>query len=126
MSTNPTIQMIEEQQLREVKLPEIRVGDTVCVTTTIVEGKKKRTQRYEGLVVKTQGASVRLTFTVRRVIDRIGVEKSFLVNSPLVSEVKILKQGKVRRARLNYLRERIGVKATRVKPRVNATDRTPK
>jgi large subunit ribosomal protein L19 len=109
------IEDIEKAQERTEPLPEFRVGDTIVVSTTIIEGKKKRAQKYEGTVVRTQGSASRLSFTVRRVIDGIGVEKTFLSNSPLVATVQVTRQGKVRRARLNYLRERIGVKATRVK-----------
>ncbi len=115
MSNFLLIREIEASELKQEAIPEVHVGDTVVVSTTIIEGKKKRTQRYEGVVVKIQGDKNRHAFTVRRVIDRIGVEKSFLFHSPLVSEVKVTKRGKVRRARLNYLRERIGVRANRVK-----------
>ncbi len=120
MSNALIIQEIEQSELKQEALPGVNVGDSVVVSTTIVEGKKKRTQRYEGVVVKIQGAKNRHAFTVRRVIDGIGVEKSFLFHSPLVSEIKITKYGKVRRARLNYLRERIGVRATRVKTKEKA------
>ena len=78
MSTLPIIEDIEKAQLKE-SFPEINVGDTVNVSTTIIEGKKKRVQKYEGVVVKIQGALSRKMFTVRRVIDRVGVEKSFLM-----------------------------------------------
>lgn len=120
MSTLPIIEEIEKSQLKTEGLPQINVGDSVNVSTTIIEGKKKRIQRFEGTIVKIQGALSRMSFTVRRVIDRVGVEKSFLLHSPLVTEIKIVRRGKVRRARLNYLRERVGVRATRVKAKDNA------
>lgn len=108
------IQEFEKQQLKE-DVVEFNVGDTVAVSKVISEGKKQRIQRFEGLVVKMEGYSSRRTFTVRKVIDKIGVEKTFLLHSPLVPEVTVLSRGKVRRAKLHYLRNRIGAKASRVK-----------
>ncbi|MFC1771128.1 50S ribosomal protein L19 [Candidatus Margulisiibacteriota bacterium] len=108
------IKEIEQAQMKE-KITEINVGDTVSVSKIITEGKKQRTQKFEGIVVKMKGSSSRKSITVRKIIDQIGVEKSFLLHSKLVPEIKILKRGKVRRAKLNYLRQRIGAKATRVK-----------
>jgi large subunit ribosomal protein L19 len=115
MSSLPVIQEIEQSYMKEEALPDVRVGDTVAVSTYIVEGKKRRLQKYEGIVIKIQGALSRRSLTVRKIIDNVGVEKSFLFHSPILSEIKILKQGKVRRARLHYLRQRVGAKATRVK-----------
>ncbi len=114
---SPIIDQIEKSQLKE-SVPSFNVGDTVAVFTAIIEGKKRRIQKFEGTVVKMTGASVRLSFTVRRIIDKVGVEKTFLIHSPLVEDVKVIKQGVVRRARLNYLRERVGAKANRVKAKV--------
>ena len=111
---NTLIQGLETSWMAE-KTVEVNVGDTVSVGWSIVEGKKKRVQKFEGIVIKKTGIRSRQSFTVRKIIDKVGVEKTFLSHSPLISEVKIVKRGKVRRARLNYLRNRIGVKATRVK-----------
>ncbi len=114
--SNPVIKAIEDEQLKKsVIVP--KVGDTVAVSSLIVEGKKQRIQKYQGLVVKVQGKGPRLSITLRKIIDKIGAEKTFLVHSPLVSKIDIITKGKVRRARLNYLRDRVGAKATRVKTR---------
>ncbi|NBV41535.1 50S ribosomal protein L19 [bacterium] len=115
--TSPIIAEIEKSQLKE-STPEFNVGDNVVVSSAIIEGKKKRIQRFEGTVVKMTGASSRRSFTVRRIIDKIGVEKTFLLHSPLVEGVEVIRRGAVRRARLNYLRERVGAKANRVKAKV--------
>ena len=108
------IEAIEKQDMKE-SIPELNVGDTVRVSKIIVEGKKQRVQKFEGVVVKMQGRFSRLSFTVRKIVDQVGVEKTFLLHSALLPAVEVLKRGKVRRAKLNYLRERVGVKATRVK-----------
>jgi large subunit ribosomal protein L19 len=125
MASLPSIQQIEEADMKTEGLPhDVRVGDSVIVSSSIVEGKKKRTQKFEGLVVKIKGIRSRLTYTVRRVIGGVGVEKTILVHSPLVSEIQVTRKGKVRRARLTYLRERIGVRATRVKAKEKAVAKT--
>jgi large subunit ribosomal protein L19 len=108
------LETIEKEQMKD-DVPIINVGDTVIVSKIITEGKKQRTQRFEGIVVKKQGQYSKQSIAVRKVIGQVGVEKTFLIHSALVPEIKILKRGKVRRARLHYLRNRIGVKATRVK-----------
>ena len=107
------IQALETSWMKET-VPEINVGDTVSIGWTIVEGKKKRVQKFEGTVIKTTGIRSRAAVTVRKIIEKIGVEKTFLIHSPLIADVKVLSRGKVRRARLHYLRQRVG-KATRVK-----------
>lgn len=109
-----TIDEIEKKEMK-TEVADIRVGDTVVVSKQIIEGQKKRIQKFEGVIIKIQGKYSRLSFTVRKVIDKIGVEKSFLLHSETVPNVDILRRGKVRRARLHYLRERIGSKATRIK-----------
>ena len=81
----------------------------------IMEGKKQRVQRFQGTVIKIKGSLSRKTFTVRKIIDGVGVEKSFLLHSPLVPKVEVLKRAKVRRAKLYYLRDRVGAKANRLK-----------
>lgn len=114
--TSQLIQEIEKSQMKEnVVIPQ--VGDTVVVSKIIVEGKKERTQKYEGVVVKVQGRYSRQSIFVRKIVDQVGVEKQFLIHSPHVPLIEILRKGKVNRARLTYLRNRVGVKANRVKTR---------
>ncbi len=109
------IRSIEEEQLKS-DLPQINVGDTVRVGVRIREGEKERVQPYEGTVIAMRNGGINETITVRKVFQGIGVERVFLVHSPLVEGVKIMRRGKVRRAKLYYLRDRVG-KATRVKQR---------
>ena len=109
------IQEIEKEQMRKDPLSPFGVGDTVKVARSIVEGKKKRTQYFEGIVIKKQKKHSRESFTVRKVIDGIGVERMFLVHSPLLTEIQVIKKGSVRRAKLHYLRERLGSKMMRIK-----------
>lgn len=97
--------------------PKFNVGDMVKVFTRIVEGGKERTHGFEGLVIKRQGGGNRATFTVRRIVQGFGVERTFPVHSPRLEKINVLRKGKVRRAKLYYLRERIGSKATRVEER---------
>jgi large subunit ribosomal protein L19 len=114
MTKTKIIDEIEKNQMKE-NIPDINVGDTVCISKLITEGKKQRIQKFEGIVIKQQGSNSRKSITVRKIFGQFGVEKSFLIHSSLVPEIKVLKRGKVRRAKLNYLRNRIGAKATRVK-----------
>jgi large subunit ribosomal protein L19 len=109
------IRSIEEEQLKS-DLPEIYVGDTVKVGVRIREGEKERVQPYEGTVIAMRNGGINETITVRKVFQGIGVERVFLVHSPLVESIKVVRRGKVRRAKLFYLRDRVG-KATRVKQR---------
>ena len=104
---------IENAQKKE-QLPEFGVGDTVKVSAKIIEGTRERIQVFEGTVIKVQGTGLRKTFTVRKLASGVGVEKTWPLHSPNVADVKVVRYGKVRRAKLFYLRERIG-KATRVK-----------
>jgi large subunit ribosomal protein L19 len=114
--THPDILAYENEQVNaDLEVP--RVGDTVAVSSLITEGKKQRIQKFQGIVIKVQGKASRLSITVRKIIDKIGAEKTFLVYSNLVKNIEIVKKGKVRRARLNYLRDRLGAKATKVKTR---------
>jgi len=115
------IDELEKSQLLETQYV-FRVGDTILVKYKVIEGKKERVQPFQGVVTKIQNSGLRRAFTVRKVVDGVGVEKSYLMNSPKITEVKMIKEGKVRRARLFYLREREGLKATRIKakdPRFN-------
>ena len=110
---NEIIKKIEEEQLKK-DVPQFRVGDTVKVYGKIKEGNRERIQVFEGVVLKKQGGSNRATFTVRKTSNGIGVEKTWPLYSPLVEKVEVVRQGKVRRAKLNYLRGRSG-KAAKVK-----------
>ncbi len=110
MNANEVISAIEEEQKRETPL-DIAVGDTVRVSAKIREGEKERIQVFEGVVLKIQGTGARKTFTVRKFSNGVGVEKTWPVNSPNVAKVEVVRHGKIRRARLNYLRDRIGKRA---------------
>ena len=110
---NDIIKNIEAAQLKE-NVPEFHVGDTVRVYNKIKEGNRERIQVFEGTVLKKQGGSSRATFTVRKNSNGVGVEKTWPLHSPNVEKVEVVRRGKVRRAKLNYLRGRIG-KAAKVK-----------
>ena len=113
---NDIIKNIESAQLK-AEVPQFRVGDTVRVHAMIKEGNRERIQIFEGTVIKRQGGSTRETFTVRKSSNGVGVEKTWPLHSPHVVKVEVIRQGKVRRAKLNYLRDRVG-KAAKVKERV--------
>ena len=110
---NDIIKSIEAEQLKE-NVPQFNVGDTVKVYGKIKEGNRERIQVFEGTVLKEQGGSSRATFTVRKNSNGVGVEKTWPLHSPNVEKVEVVRRGKVRRAKLNYLRGRIG-KAAKVK-----------
>ena len=110
---NEIIKSIEAEQLKE-NAPEFNVGDTVKVYGKIKEGSRERIQVFEGTVLKKQGGSTRATFTVRKTSNGVGVEKTWPLHSPNVEKVEVVRRGKVRRAKLNYLRNRVG-KAAKVK-----------
>ncbi len=107
------IKSIEQAQLKD-NVPEFKAGDTVQVNYRIIEGSRERVQAFEGTVIKRQGGGINETFTVRRLSYGVGVERTFPVHSPRIAEIKVLKRGKVRRAKLYYLRDRQG-KAAKVK-----------
>ena len=109
---NEIIKNIENEALKEVA--EFNVGDTVKVYGKIKEGNRERIQVFEGTVLKKQGTGVRATFTVRKISNGVGVEKTWPLYSPNVEKVEVVRKGKVRRAKLNYLRDRVG-KAAKVK-----------
>ena len=113
---NPVIQAMEQEQLRTDR-PGFQIGDTVRVFVKVVEGSRERLQAFEGTVIARQGGAVRETFTVRRVSYGIGVERVFPLHSPRVDRIEIIRRGKVRRAKLYYLRARSG-KSARVKERI--------
>ena len=112
------IKSIEHEQLKN-KIPELKVGNTVKVHVRIKEGNKERIQVFEGIIIKVQGGGLNQTFTVRKTSYSVGVEKTFLIHSPLVEKVELVRVGKARRAKLYYLRDRVG-KAAKTKELVGA------
>ena len=113
---NEIIRAIEAEQLRN-DLPNFNVGDTVKVYVKIKEGTRERVQMFEGTVIKKQNGGLRETFTVRRVAYGTGVERTFPMNSPIIDKMEVVRKGKVRRAKLFYLRDRVG-KAAKTKEKV--------
>ena len=113
---NDIIKNIEAAQLK-AEVSEFHVGDTVRVSAKVKEGNRERTQVFEGTVIKRQNGSSRETFTVRKNSNGIGVEKTWPLHSPIVEKIEVIRKGKVRRAKLFYLRDRVGKKA-KVKERV--------
>ena len=113
MNNTEIIKNIEAAQMKE-QIPEFHVGDTVKVYGKIIEGNRERVQVFAGTVLKRQGSSSRETFTVRKLSNGVGVEKTWPLHSPNVEKIEVVRRGKVRRAKLNYLRGRIG-KAAKVK-----------
>ena len=112
------LKSIEHEQLKN-KIPELKIGDTVRVYVRIKEGNKERIQVFEGIIIKKQGGGVNATFTVRRISYGVGVEKTFLVHSPMIEKVEVVRVGKARRAKLYYLRDRVG-KSAKTKEKVGA------
>lgn len=110
---NEIIKAIEAEQLR-TDIPAFNIGDTLKVYVKIKEGNKERVQMFEGTVIKKQNGGLRETFTVRRVAYGTGVERTFPINSPIIDKIEVSRRGKVRRAKLYYLRDRVG-KAAKVK-----------
>ena len=107
---NDIIKSIENAQLKS-EITDFNVGDTVKVYAKVKEGNKERIQAFEGIVMKRQNGGVRETFTVRKNSNGVGVEKTWPLHSPIVEKIEVIRRGKVRRAKLNYLRDRIGKKA---------------
>ena len=110
---NDIIKNIEAEQMKQT-VPEFRVGDTVKVSAKIKEGNRERIQIFEGTVIKRQGGSNRETFTVRKLSNGVGGEKTWPLHSPFVEDIQVVRRGKARRAKLFYLRDRVG-KAAKVK-----------
>ncbi|MEA3502153.1 MAG: 50S ribosomal protein L19 [Actinomycetota bacterium] len=108
-----TIDEIESAQLRD-DIPDFGPGDTVRVDVRVIEGGRERTQAFEGVVIARKGGGIRETFTVRKISFGVGVERIFPVHAPIIQKIEVLRRGDVRRAKLYYLRDRIG-KATRIK-----------
>lgn len=117
MSLHKLLQTIEAKSLKTT-LPQIDIGDTVKVGVFIQEGNKQRVQPYQGIVIAQRRAGLHSTITVRRIFQGVGIERIFSIHSPVLHTIEVLKRAKVRRAKLYYLRERVG-KATRLKPRSN-------
>lgn len=107
------IRSIEQEQLKD-SVPEFRAGDTVRVYVKVVEGGKERIQPFEGLVIKKRNEGLKSSFTVRKISHSIGVERSFMLHSPRIDRVEVLRHGLVRRAKLYYIREKVG-RAARIK-----------
>lgn len=110
------VKKIGEEQMK-TEVPKFEIGDTVKVHNLIKEGSRERIQMFEGIVIRKQGGGISETFTVRRVSYGVGVEKTFPIHSPHVVKVDVIRRGKVRRARLYYLRDRVG-KASKVKEKL--------
>ena len=104
------IRELEKEQLR-TDLPKLEIGDTVRVYVKVVEGTRERLQNFEGVVIKMQGGGIRKTFTLRRVSYGVGVERTFPYNSPRIGRIEVVRHGEVRRAKLYYLRNRVGKSA---------------
>ncbi len=112
---HPGLTAFEQDQLRK-SYPHFLPGDTVRVNTRVIEGEKERIQAFEGVVIARRGGGLSETFTVRKISYGVGVERTFPLHSPKIESVKVVRRGRVRRAKLYYLRERIG-KATRIRAR---------
>lgn len=112
------IKSIEHEQMKN-KIPELRVGNTVKVHVRVKEGNRERIQVFEGTIIKVQGGGINKTFTVRRIASGVGVEKTFLIHSPAVEKVEVTRVGKARRAKLFYLRDRVG-KSAKTREQVGA------
>ncbi|KRN98217.1 MULTISPECIES: 50S ribosomal protein L19 [Levilactobacillus] len=115
MRQNTLIAKINNEQLRD-DVPNFRAGDTVRVHARIVEGTRERIQLFEGVVIKRKGAGIQATYTVRKISNGVGVERIFPLHSPRVAQIDVIRQGRVRRAKLYYLRDRNG-KAARITER---------
>jgi large subunit ribosomal protein L19 len=110
---NQVIRELEKEQMRQ-DIPAFRPGDTVRVHVKVIEGQRERIQLFEGIVIRRRGTGVSETFTVRKVSYGVGVERTFLLHSPKLDKIEVVRHGRVRRAKLYYLRDRVG-KAARIK-----------
>lgn len=115
MSINPLLAKVGEQQMRD-DIPEFRAGDTVRVHALIVEGERERVQLFEGLVIKRRGVGISESYTVRKMSSGVGVERTFPLHSPRVAKIEVIRHGKVRRAKLYYIRKLSG-RAARIPER---------
>jgi len=109
---NQLIRELEKEQMRQ-DIPAFRPGDTVRVHVKVIEGQRERIQVFEGVVIRRRGTGISETFTVRKVSYGVGVERTFLLHTPKIEKIEVVRQGKVRRAKLYYLRDRMG-KAARI------------
>ena len=116
MSNQDIINALTKDQIKS-DLPEFRVGDTIRVHQRITEGNRTRIQLYDGTLIKRQGGGISETFTVRRISYGVGVEKTWLINSPNIEKIEVVRRGKVRRAKLYYLRDKVG-KAAKIKEQI--------
>jgi large subunit ribosomal protein L19 len=117
INANAIIQSIEADYLKDKgTLPSLNVGDTVKIGVRIQEGGKERVQPFEGTIIAMRNGGINETITVRRVFQGVGVERVFMIHSPVVANIQVIRRGKVKRAKLYYLRDRVG-KATRIKQR---------
>ena|SRR3989338_571442 len=116
---NPKVRELTLKNLKK-DLPNIQIGDTVKVTVRIKEGTKERSQNYEGIVIKTKGAGISKTLTVRRVFQGVGVERVFFFHSPKIEKIQVIRSGKARRSKLYFLRDRVG-KATKLKEKLTGS-----
>ena len=114
-----TIDVVERPHLRD-DLPDFRPGDTVRVHVRVVEGERERVQMFEGVVIRRRGSKLSETFTARKISFGVGVERTFPIHSPMISKIEVVTRGHVRRAKLYYLRSRVGRKATKIKERRQA------
>jgi large subunit ribosomal protein L19 len=114
-----TIDVVERPHLRD-DLPDFRPGDTIRVHVRVVEGERERVQMFEGVVIRRRGSKLSETFTARKISFGVGVERTFPVHSPMISKIEVITRGQVRRAKLYYLRSRVGKKATKIKERRQA------
>ncbi len=113
---NPIIDELEKPYM-EKEIPDVNPGDTVKVFVRIVEGNKERIQAFEGTIIKKHGSGINKTITVRKIFQGVGVERVFLIHSPRIEKINVIRRGDVKRAKLYYLRERSG-KATRIKEKI--------
>jgi large subunit ribosomal protein L19 len=111
---NDKLRQIQAKYLKK-EIPEFKVGDTVRVRVLISEGKKERGQAFEGIVIARRGGSLGETISVRRIFQGVGVERTFLLNSPKLESIKVIRKGKARRSKLYYMRDLVGIKATRLR-----------
>jgi large subunit ribosomal protein L19 len=123
---HPTIKALEQEQMKKGALPRFNIGDNIRISVKVDEGDKTRTQMYEGIVIKKQGSGLRESFTVRRISFGEGVERSFPVHSPTVQKVELIRSGKVRRAKLFYLRNSKGKSARIEEGKREDVQATPK
>ncbi len=124
MKARAIVEQFERQQMRG-DLPDFRPGDTLRVFAKVKEGERTREQRFEGICIRRAGGGLGETFTVRKISHGVGVERTYLLNSPVITRIELVREGHVRQARLYYLRDRVGRKASRVKSKKRTSVETP-